>query len=182
MPQIAKLLIISHLLNKHLSSSETLITMKDTHHYQATVTWTGNQGPGTDSYRTYQRSHTIQIPDKPPILGSSDASFRGDPSKHNPEELLVASLSACHLLWYLHLCADAGVIVLDYTDHARGVMVTTSDGRGYFTEVTLNPLVTVSESSMIATAFALHEQAGKFCFIANSVNFPVKHQPIIKAL
>ncbi|WP_407682417.1 OsmC family protein [Pseudocalidococcus azoricus] len=153
--------------------------MKDTHHYQATITWTGNLGTGTSSYRAYERSHTIEILNKPAIFGSSDSSFRGDPSKHNPEELLIASLSACHLLWYLHLCADAGVVVVNYSDQATGVMVVDKDGRGYFTEVMLNPIVTVSEISMMNKAFELHERAREFCFIANSVNFPVKHHSTI---
>ncbi len=161
---------------------EVLTLMKDTHHYQARITWTGNQGTGTSNYRDYQRSHTIEILNKPTIFGSSDPSFRGDSTKHNPEELLLASLSACHLLWYLHLCADAGVIVLDYSDQATGMMVVQRDGRGHFSEVTLNPIVTVSELSMVTKAFELHHEAGEFCFIANSVNFPVHHQPKINAI
>lgn len=153
--------------------------MTNIHHYQARITWTGNQGTGTSHYRAYQRSHTIEIPNKPIIFGSSDPSFRGDPTKHNPEDLFIASLSACHLLWYLHLCADAGVVVLDYSDQVTGAMIVGNDGRGHFTEVTLNPIVTVSEISMLTKAFELHDQAGEFCFIANSVNFPVNYCPII---
>jgi organic hydroperoxide reductase OsmC/OhrA len=150
------------------------------HHYQAEITWTGNLGKGTSSYTAYDRSHSISIPEKSVIHASSDPKFRGDKTKYNPEELLVASLSACHLLMYLHLCADAGVVVMDYTDHATGAMEETPDGGGHFTEVTLHPVVIVSDASMIDKANELHHKANKLCFIANSCNFPVHHQPTAK--
>lgn len=147
------------------------------HHYQLTVKWTGNKGTGTSSYRAYERSHTISAKNKPDILASSDPSFRGDKSKYNPEELLVASLSACHMLWYLHLCSEAGVVLVDYVDEASGTMVVTANGGGHFTEVTLNPIAIVTEESMIAKALELHKKASELCFIANSMNFPVHHKP-----
>lgn len=151
--------------------------MHGQHLYQATIRWIGNNGTGTDNYRNYERSHTIEIPNKPTLMGSSDPAFRGDKMRHNPEDLLVSSLSACHMLWYLHLCSEVKVIVTDYVDNATGIMVETSNGGGHFIEVTLNPLVTVKEESMIATANELHKKANELCFIANSVNFPVKHKP-----
>jgi organic hydroperoxide reductase OsmC/OhrA len=144
------------------------------HHFIATIQWTGNQGTGTDHYTHYERSHQISIPGKPDLSASSAAAFRGDASLHNPEDLLVASISSCHMLWYLHLCADAGVIVTAYTDEATGVLTQTASGGGQFTEVTLHPNVTVQETSMIEKANELHHKAHEFCFIANSVNFPVK--------
>ena len=147
------------------------------HHYKSTVRWTGNKGAGTDGYTGYERSHQISIENKPDILGSSDPAFRGDKTKHNPEDLLVSSLSSCHMLWYLHLCAEAGVVVIDYIDHATGIMTETEEGGGRFTEVTLNPIVTVLEESMIDLANDLHAKANELCFIANSVNFPVYHKP-----
>lgn len=147
------------------------------HTYQTTLHWTGNNGTGTSDYRAYERSHTIVADGKTEIKGSSDPAFRGDRTRYNPEELLVASLSACHMLQYLHLCAVAGVIVVAYEDHASGTMVETPDGGGHFSEVTLKPKVTVSDATMIAKAEALHHQANKLCFIASSCNFPVKHQP-----
>ena len=150
------------------------------HHYKATVKWTGNKGTGTDNYRNYERSHKISIENKPDILGSTDPLFRGDKTKHNPEDLLVSSLSACHMLWYLHLCSETGIIVLDYTDNATGTMVETNNGGGQFSEVTLNPIVIVKESSMIEKANELHKKANELCFIANSVNFPVRHNPTAK--
>ena len=146
------------------------------HHYKATITWTGNSGSGTSSYRAYERSHSVGIGGKPAIPGSSDPSFRGDPARYNPEELLVASLSACHMLWYLHLCAESGVVVVDYVDSATGTMEETKEGGGHFSEVTLYPKVTVSDQSMIEKANELHHKANKLCFIANSVNFPVLHR------
>lgn len=156
--------------------------MNRQHHYEATIKWTGNKGTGTDNYRTYERSHQIIIDNKPDILGSSDPAFLGDKTKHNPEDLLVASLSSCHMLWYLHLCAEEGVIVTDYIDNATGVMLETSNGGGQFSEVILHPMVTVTEDSMVAKANELHQKANELCFIANSVNFPVWHHPIAKIL
>jgi len=149
----------------------------NSHKYSATITWTGNQGTGTSSYRAYNRNHVINIEGKPEIPGSSDPSFRGDASRYNPEEMLLASLSTCHMLWYLHLCSEAGVIVVDYADKATGTMIETADGGGYFSEVTLHPGVVVTDAAMVTKANELHHKANKLCFIANSVNFPIHHQP-----
>lgn len=151
--------------------------MKKEHHYVVTIQWTGNTGTGTSDYRTYERSHRICVSGKTDIEASSDPSFRGDKTRHNPEQLFLSSLSSCHMLWYLHLCADAGVVVLAYKDAAEGLMLEINDGSGYFSEVTLHPHVIVSDVSMIEKANALHEKANRFCFIANSCNFPVKHKP-----
>jgi organic hydroperoxide reductase OsmC/OhrA len=151
--------------------------MEKQHSYKATIKWTGNKGTGTDSYSSYERSHEIIIENKMDILGSSDPAFRGDKTKHNPEELLLSSLSSCHMLWYLHLCAEEGIVVTDYIDTVTGTMVETSDGGGKFTEVTLNPSVIVTDEQMVVKANALHKKANELCFIANSVNFPVKHHP-----
>ncbi len=151
--------------------------MNAEHNYNITITWTGNKGTGTSNYQAYERSHTIAIDGKPEILGSSDPNFQGDKSKYNPEELLVASLSSCHMLWYLHLCAEAKIVVLNYIDNATGTMVETTNGGGHFTEVTLKPVVTLSENSMLKEALRLHQKANELCFIANSVKFPVHHQP-----
>jgi len=157
-------------------------SMAKQHNYNLTIIWTGNKGTGTSNYQTYERSHTIVVKGKPEILCSSDPNFWGDKSKHNPEELLVASLSSCHMLWYLHLCAEAGIVVMDYIDHATGTMVETASGGGYFSEVTLNPIVTLKENSMLKEASELHQKANEFCFIANSVKFPVHHQPKFKVV
>jgi len=154
--------------------------MNGHHLYKATIQWTGNKGTGTSNYKDYERSHTISIENKGDIQSSSDPAFRGDNTKHNPEDLFLASLSSCHMLWYLHLCSEAGVIVLDYTDHATGTMEETANGGGRFTEVILNPIVIVKEASMIMKAEELHHKANELCFIANSVNFRVLHNPTIK--
>lgn len=147
------------------------------HQYSATVEWTGNTGSGTSHYRAYQRNHTIHVSGKAEILGSSDPAFRGDKTRHNPEDLFVASLSACHLLSYLHVCAVAGVVVMAYTDQASGTMEETPDGGGHFTEVQLHPVVSVQDASMLEKANELHHKAYQLCFIANSCNFPVRHFP-----
>ena len=150
--------------------------MNSAHTYTLNLTWTGNKGEGTSTYRAYDRDHVIRFPHKPDLQGSSDPVFRGDRSRYNPEELLVAALSACHMLAYLHLCASAGVVVTAYQDAAEGTMQETPDGGGHFTGVTLHPVVTVRESSMLETAHSLHAEAHKRCFIASSVNFPVRHE------
>jgi len=144
-----------------------------THSYKAIVQWNADGGDGTKNYRAYSRNHSITTDGKPAILASSDPAFRGDRSRYNPEELLVASLSACHMLWYLHLCAVKGVIVLDYSDAAIGIMEENADGSGQFTRVELHPVVTVSSESDTLAAQSLHQRAHEFCFIARSVNFPV---------
>jgi organic hydroperoxide reductase OsmC/OhrA len=156
--------------------------MSKQHNYKLTTKWSGNNGTGTSDYTAYERSHSILIENKPEILCSADTPFRGDKTKHNPEDFLLASLSSCHMLWYLHLCADEGIIVVDYVDHATGVLQQPGNGSGHFTEAVLNPIVTVTESAMIDKALALHEKAHTSCFIANSVNFPVHHNPTCKAL
>ena len=151
--------------------------MNGQHHYNLTIQWTGNKGTGTSHYRAYERSHIILVDNKTELSASSDPAFRGDKSKHNPEELLLASLSSCHMLSYLHLCAVSGIIVTDYVDNAKGTMVETPDGGGRFIEVVLNPIVRITEISMVEKANELHKKANELCFIANSVNFPVRHNP-----
>jgi organic hydroperoxide reductase OsmC/OhrA len=151
--------------------------MDKRHVYAVRVDWIGNQGSGTSSYRAYSRAHTVSAPGKPTIDGSSDPAFRGDSAKWNPEELLVASLSACHQLWYLHLCADAGIVVQAYRDDASGVMREQSDGAGQFYSVTLRPHATLAAGADEATARRLHDEAARMCFIARSVAFRVEHEP-----
>lgn len=150
------------------------------HTYRATVTWTGNGGQGTAGYKAYARDHDIACPGKPVLRGSADPLYRGDASRHNPEDLLVAALSACHMLWYLHLCSEAGVVVTTYEDAAWGTMAThPPEGTGEFTRVTLQPRVAITAESDMETARRLHAKAGANCFIARSVNFPVDHRPEI---
>ena len=147
------------------------------HHFTANLEWTGNTGAGTASYTAYDRSHIFKADGRANIECSSDAVFRGDKYKYNPEELFLASLSSCHMLWYLHLCAEAGFIVTSYTDRTTGVLQENEDGSGQFSEVVLHPSVTVTEESMVEKANALHHKANELCFIARSCNFPVKHRP-----
>lgn len=149
------------------------------HRYQILTRWTGNEGTGTSSYKAYSRAHELGAEGKPPIAGSSDPSFRGDRTRWNPEELLVASLSACHQLWYLHLCAAAKIVVTAYEDRAEGVMVEEPGGAGQFVGVVLRPHVTLAPGSDGAKALALHHRASEMCFIARSMNFPVTHEPDI---
>ena len=151
--------------------------MNGQHNYSLTVKWTGNTGTGTSNYSSFERSHSIYVADKTEISGSSDPAFRGDKTKHNPEDLLLASISSCHMLWYLHLCTTVGIIVTDYIDNATGIMIETANGGGKFTEVTLNPIVTITDISLTGKANELHKKANELCFVANSLNFPVYHKP-----
>ncbi|HEY4153928.1 MAG TPA: OsmC family protein [Puia sp.] len=155
--------------------------MAKAHQYNTHLRWTGNTGKGTENYRAYERAYTVSIQGKPEMTGSSDPAFRGDPARYNPEEMLVVALSACHMLSFLHFCSAAGVVVVDYSDAATGTMEESADGNGRFTEVLLKPMLIVKDASMIEKANALHEKAHQFCFIANSCNFPVLHQPVCTA-
>ena len=151
------------------------------HRYALTSTCTGNSGTGTSGYREYRRDVTLEVEGKPEILASADKPFRGDPSRWNPEDLLLASLSECHLLSYLHACVTAGVVVVSYRDTASGTMREDGTGGGAFVEVMLRPEVVVAESSMIEAAERAHAQAHDWCFIANSMNFPVRHEATVRA-
>ena len=153
--------------------------MSKLHTYRTTVRWTGDLGTGTSSYRAYSRSHAIEAPGKAAIAGSSDPAFRGDAAAWNPEELLVASLSTCHQLWYLHLAAVNGIVVKSYVDTAEGTMSEEADGGGRFTRVVLRPQVTIAPGGDAQKARALHREAHEKCFVANSVNFPVECVPEI---
>ncbi|WP_326623044.1 OsmC family protein [Streptomyces decoyicus] len=155
--------------------------MTTTHTYDVTVEWTGNLGSGTDSYRSFSRDHEVLADGKAGIAASSDPAFRGDSTRWNPEELLVASVAQCHMLWYLHLCAVGGVTITDYEDHAHGVMtMDESGGGGQITEVVLRPEVAVADASMVEKARSLHGDVPGVCFIARSVNFPITHTPVVR--
>lgn len=148
--------------------------MAKEHHYTIKTEWTGNLGSGTLDYRAYKRDHTISAAGKSAVIaGSSDPGFRGDPKRYNPEELFLSSLSACHMLWYLHLASVNGITVLEYLDHAEGAMAEDADGAGRFTSVTLQPHITIAQADKVELAKGLHHEAGKKCFIANSVNVAI---------
>jgi organic hydroperoxide reductase OsmC/OhrA len=150
------------------------------HHYQITNLWTGNLGAGTAGYTAYSRNHELSAEGKSaPIAGASDPAFRGDPSRYNPEELLVGALSACHMLWVLHLCADAGIVITEYTDKVSGETLEHADGSGQFTRVTLHPRMSITDGSRIAEAIAMHGRAHQVCCLARSVNFQVDHEPVV---
>ena len=153
--------------------------VKKTHHYRVTNEWTGNLGEGTKNYKAYNRDHVLSGQGKQhQILAASDPSFRGDPSRYNPEELFVASIAACHMLWFLHLCASNKITVTSYIDVTEGIMEENKDGSGQFTDVTLRPEVVIREADKIDLCKSLHHQANQMCFIANSCNFPIQHEPI----
>ena len=149
------------------------------HHYATELTWTGNTGSGTSSYRSYRRTCEVAAPGKPTLAGSSDPHFRGDADRWNPEELLVAALSQCHLLAFLHEAALAGVVVVGYSDSAGGTLRTEGNG-GRMTEVVLRPVVTVAAAAMAERCAELHDRAHAICFIAASVAFPVRHEPVVR--
>jgi organic hydroperoxide reductase OsmC/OhrA len=147
------------------------------HTYSIRVDWSGNQGTGTSAYRAYSRAHEITAAGKTTIAGSSDPVFRGDAARWNPAELLIAALSACHQLWYLHLCADAGIVVLAYSDNATGVEIEQANSAGQFESVTLRPHARLAAGADEKIARRLHDAAAEKCFIARSVSFTVKHEP-----
>ncbi len=149
------------------------------HTYALTVTWTGNTGDGTATYRGYRRTHTVTAEGPPELLGSADRTFHGDRDRWNPEQLLLAALSQCHMLSYLHVCVTRGVVVTGYVDHATGSMTTERDGSGRFTAAVLRPRVTVAAPGMVEAAVDAHHRANELCFIANSVGFPVRHEPVV---
>lgn len=151
------------------------------HNYKVKVEWTGNKGVGTKDYRAYDRNHQINAVGKlESIPGSSDPAFLGDGSRYNPEELFVSALSSCHMLWYLHLCAVNNIVVTSYEDNATGIMEEDRSGGGKFTEVTLYPMVTITDETKIDKANELHAEANQLCFIANSCNFQIQHKPITR--
>jgi organic hydroperoxide reductase OsmC/OhrA len=150
-----------------------------THTYDVALTWTGNTGTGTSAYGAFERSADASAEGKPVIPGSADPAYRGAPDRWNPEELLVVSLSQCHMLWYLVLCAKEGIVVTAYVDHASGTLVETPDGGGHFEEVVLRPEVTIATAGRVERAIALHERAHDLCFVARSVNFAVRADPTV---
>lgn len=155
--------------------------MSRTHSYPVSTVWTGNRGSGTPDYRAYDRNHVLQVPGKPAIEGSADPAFRGDSGRWNPEELFVAALSACHMLWYLHLCASAGINVTAYADDALGEMREEGEQGGRFTRVELRPRVTLDPGANREQALALHALAHEKCFVARSVNCAVEVRPTLSS-
>lgn len=150
--------------------------MAKQHDYISRIEWTGNRGPGTQNYRSYDRTWQVVTPGKPPIACSNDPLLGGDPVLHNPEDLLLSSLSACHMLWYLHYASSAGIIVHAYRDDPVGVGESTPDGAGRFIRATLQPHITVASGTDLARADAIHAEIHKVCFIARSVNFPITYE------
>ena len=149
------------------------------HQYSAIVEWTGNIGTGTSSYKAYERSWNLKSRGKPVLACSNDPVLGGDESKYNPEDLLLAALSSCHMLWYLHLCSDAGIIVLTYLDEPEAIGEMEPGGKGKFLSATLKPSITIATGGNLEKAYSLHDEIHKYCFIARSVNFPVTYQPLI---
>jgi organic hydroperoxide reductase OsmC/OhrA len=151
------------------------------HQFRITTQWTGNLGTGTSSYTAYSRNHELSAPGKATRIAGSSAVARGDHSRYNPEELLIGALSACHMMWVLHLCADAGIAVTEYSDEATGEMAEHPDGSGEFTRVVLHPRMIITDPARIAEAEALHDRAHQVCCMARSMNFPVDHQAVVAA-
>lgn len=146
------------------------------HHYQVDVQWTGNRGEGTGTYRGYGRDHVVSAAGLPDLPGTADPTFHGDRDRWNPEQLLLAALSQCHMLSYLHVAVTHGVVVTGYRDEATGTLRLNQDNSGEFTQVVLHPQVELADESQRELADSLHKQANKVCFIARSVNFPVLHE------
>jgi organic hydroperoxide reductase OsmC/OhrA len=152
------------------------------HRYAVGVIWEGAGEAGTVDYASYARDFRVEVEGKPVLTGSADPAFRGDARRHNPEELLLAAVSSCHMLFFLSLCARNGIAIAGYRDRARGALATEPGGGGCFTEVTLCPRVTVPDggADVEAALLALHEKAGELCFIARSCAFPIRHEPEVE--
>jgi organic hydroperoxide reductase OsmC/OhrA len=153
--------------------------MSKEHHYELTVEWIGNLGQGTTGYRSYSRNHEVRLSSRPVIDGSSDVAFHGDPERWSPEQLFLAAASQCHLLWYLHLASDAGVVVTEYVDTPTAMMLEETSGAGQFAQITLHPVVTITDQANVPQAKRIHDRAGSKCFIARSVNLPISVEPTI---
>lgn len=149
----------------------------NSHSYEVSINWTGNRGSGTSGYRAYGRDHTVNSVGVPTLLGSADRTFHGDRERWNPEQLLVTALSQCHMLSFLHVAVNHGIVVTAYQDTATGILELNADGSGQFSSVTLNPLIRVADPATAELALSLHAEAASKCFIARSVNFPVHHSP-----
>jgi organic hydroperoxide reductase OsmC/OhrA len=148
------------------------------HRYTTHTEWTGNLGTGTSAYKAYSRDHVTSGAGKSAVIDcSSDPAFRGDPARYNPEELLVAAIANCHMLWVLHLCADAGIVITAYHDDPEGEMVEHPDGSGEFTRVVLHPRMMLADPSRTEEAIAIHDRVHHLCCLARSVNFPVEVEP-----
>ena len=152
------------------------------HQYAARLTWEGNLGEGTSTYTGYSRRYRVAMAGKPELVGTADPAFRGEADKHNPEDLFVTAISACHMLSYLALCARAGIRVMAYEDDASGVMREDGRGGGTFEEVVLRPQVTIAQAQREAEAMALHEKAHEQCYIASSCRVPIRHEPTVRIL
>jgi organic hydroperoxide reductase OsmC/OhrA len=150
--------------------------MNADHRFVASLVWTGDRGSGTSATRAYGRDHVVSVPGKPDLHASAARVFHGDAGRWNPEEQLIAALAGCHLMSYLYVAVANGIVVTAYEDAAEGIFMTTPDGGGRFTEVVLRPVVTIREGDP-ELAQALHAEANRLCFIASSVNFPVRHEP-----
>jgi organic hydroperoxide reductase OsmC/OhrA len=148
------------------------------HLYTVDVRWTGAGDTGTTAYTAYGRDHEVRVEGRPVLPGSADPAFRGDPTRWSPEQLFVAALSQCHMLWFLHLASADGVVVVGYEDEAVGRMRVESAGAGQFTDVVLHPRITVRGDVDDARVAEVHRRAHEHCFIARSVNFPVRHEPV----
>lgn len=153
--------------------------LKREHEYTTRLRWTGNTGDGTASYTSYARGYRVQIAGKPDLAGSADPAFRGEADRHNPEDLFLAAVSACHMLFYLALCARKGIRVLAYEDEAGGTLVMNADGGGRFAQIRLHPRVILEAGADITLALQLHDTAHELCFIANSCSVPIRHEPVV---
>jgi organic hydroperoxide reductase OsmC/OhrA len=149
------------------------------HAYASRIVWEGNLGQGTSGYDRYSRTHRVIVDGKPDLLGSADQSFRGERDKHNPEELFLASIAACHMLFYLSLCARQQIAVVAYEDEVTGTLQREPNGGGKFLDITLHPKVTIARAPDRDRARALHATAHRLCFIANSCATPIRHVAII---
>lgn len=139
------------------------------------MSWDGASRHGLEFRDRTKRRHTISHPEKPDIDGSAAPAFHGETTRWNPEELLLAALSQCHMLTFFYLAHEEGLEVVDYEDTPEATLRTHADGSGEMTEAILKPRVTV-RGGWEGSLDDMHHRAHELCFIARSVNFPVTHE------
>ncbi|MGV0996986.1 OsmC family protein [Empedobacter falsenii] len=145
------------------------------HLFKVALNWIKKESKMDSSTRIYTKSHHISIEGKPDLEVSAAKAFKGDPNLYNPEDLLLSSLTSCHMMSYLYCCAQHKIEVISYQDHSEATLQVNPDGSGKIVKVDLFPDIIISDSSQIELALSLHKKANELCFIANSCNFPVYH-------
>lgn len=156
--------------------------MSNRHTFEAHLSWTKPDEASSNRKRIYGKTHLMQINGKQDLTISAAKAFKGDPALHNPEDQLLSSIMSCHMMSFLYVCSQHNMEVFSYKDKATAILETYEDGSGKIVSVSLFPQVIIADHNQIELANALHVKANKLCFIANSCNFPVQHEPYTSSI